>query len=633
MSNQNKTNQMPPQRPPMMGGGPRRGPGMMMGVREKPKSAKKTLLRVLSYIASFKFLFITLIFIVIINTISTLGSNIMVKNVVEALGEYNIDLGIFTVLPDKEKFYTAVFALLILNVAHCVLQYFSSLIGAYLSVKMVRRLRNDLFAKIVKLPISYIDTHAHGDLMSRMTNDVDNVSNAVSQSIVSLVSGVLTITGCLGIMIWYSPLLTLVSLLVLFITLGLSKLMSKYMRPMFGKQQAILGRLNTQTEEMVTGCKTVIAYNHQKSAIVSFNKESEELTRVGIKAQIIGGSMGPVMNFIGNFGYFLVCLFGALFILKGVGNTLLGEPLEVAIVVMFLTTTKQFTRPINEIANLYASILSALAGAERVFGILDEKTEDFSKEEDFDVDTIKGDIDFKHIEFSYVPGKTVLKDFNVDIWSGHKIALVGATGSGKTTIVNLLLRFYDINAGQITIDGQDISKISKKDLRKAISIVLQDPVLFGDTIENNIRYGREDATDEEIDKALEFANCTEFVNHLPEGKKTILTEGATNISQGQRQLLTIARAVIANPKILILDEATSSVDTRTEKHIQDAMTKLMADRTSIIIAHRISTIQDADLIVVLDGGVVVEMGNHNELVELNGVYNRLYQTQFKGLET
>ena len=630
MSNQNKPNQMPPQRPPMMGG--RRGPGMM-GVREKPKSAKKTLLRVFSYLASFKFLFIMLVIIVVVNTASTLGSNVMIKNVVAALGEYNQDLGEFTILPDKEKFLIAIFLLLGLNILHCVLQYFSSLIGAYLSVKMVRRLRNDLFAKMVKLPISYIDSHPHGDLMSRMTNDVDNVSNAISQSIVSLVSGVLTLVGCLGIMIWYSPLLTLVSLMVLLLTLGLSKFMSKYMRPMFGKQQAILGKLNTQTEEMVTGCKTVIAYNHQQQAIESFNNESEELTKVGIKAQIIGGSMGPVMNFIGNFGYFLVCLFGALFILKGVGNTLLGEPLEVAIVVMFLTTTKQFTRPINEIANLYASILSALAGAERVFGILDEKTEDFSKEEDFDVDTIKGNIDFKHIEFRYVPGKTVLKDFNVDIWSGHKIALVGATGSGKTTIVNLLLRFYDINAGQITIDGQDISKISKKDLRKAISIVLQDPVLFGDTIENNIRYGREDATDEEIDKALEFANCTEFVNHLPEGKKTILTEGATNISQGQRQLLTIARAVIANPKILILDEATSSVDTRTEKHIQDAMTKLMADRTSIIIAHRISTIQDADLIVVLDGGVVVEMGNHNELVELNGVYNRLYQTQFKGLET
>jgi ATP-binding cassette subfamily B protein len=300
---------------------------------------------------------------------------------------------------------------------------------------------------------------------------------------------------------------------------------------------------------------------------------------------------------------------------------------------MFLTTTKQFTRPINEIAHLYSSILSALAGAERVFAILDEETEDFSKQEEFDVDSIKGDIDFKHIEFGYVPGKKVLKDFNVDIWSGHKIALVGATGSGKTTIVNLLLRFYDINSGMITIDNQDIYKISKKDLRKAISIVLQDPVLFGDTIENNIRYGRADATDEEVDQALEFANCTEFVNHLPLGKKTVLTEGATNISQGQRQLLTIARAVIANPKILILDEATSSVDTRTEKHIQDAMAKLMAERTSIIIAHRLSTIQDADLIVVLDGGVVVEMGNHEELLAIDGVYNKLYQTQFKGLET
>lgn len=630
----NKSNNRPQQnqRPPMMGGGHRRGHGMM-GVKEKPKAAKQTLLRVFSYIASFKFLFISLIAIVIINTLSTLSSNVMIKNVIASLGEFDADKYIFTVAPDFDSFMFFAILLLALNVLHCVLQYLSSLIGTYLSTKMVRRLRNDLFAKIVKLPISYIDTHSHGDLMSRMTNDVDNVSHAISSSIVSLVSGVLTLLGCLGIMIWYSPLLTLVSFVVLFITLGITRLMGKYMRPMFGKQQAILGKLNSQTEEMVTGCKTVIAYNHQMKAIEDFNKESEELTRVGIKAQIIGGSMGPVMNFISNFGYFLVCLFGALFILKGIGNTLLGKPLDVAIVIMFLTTTKQFTRPINEIANLYSSILSALAGAERVFSILDEEVEDFSKEYDFDVNTIKGDIDFKHIEFAYVPGKTVLKDFNVDIWSGHKIALVGATGSGKTTIVNLLLRFYDINSGQITIDGFDIAKISKKDLRSAISIVLQDPVLFGDTIENNIRYGRSDATDEEIDQALEFANCMEFVKHLPEGKKTVLTEGATNISQGQRQLLTIARAVIANPKILILDEATSSVDTRTEKHIQDAMTKLMADRTSIIIAHRLSTIQDADLIVVLDGGVVVEMGNHNELIAIDGVYNRLYQTQFKGLET
>jgi len=338
------------------------------------------------------------------------------------------------------------------------------------------------------------------------------------------------------------------------------------------------------------------------------------------------------MNFVSNVGYFLVCLCGAIFIINGLGGTLLGEPLTIAIVVMFLTTTKQFTRPITEIAQIYSALVSAVAGGERVFKILDEEEESFEGKQEFDAKNIKGIIDFQHISFGYLPDKPVLKDFNVDVRSGHKIALVGATGSGKTTIVNLLLRFYDINSGKITIDGIDIMDISKRDLRDSISIVLQDPVLFGESVEENIRYGRQDATDEEIDEALEFANCSQFVNRLPEGKKTILSEGASNISQGQRQLLTIARAVLANPKILILDEATSSVDTRTEKKIQDAMVKLMANRTSIIIAHRLSTIQDADLIIVLDDGKVIEMGNHEELLEQKGVYNRLYQTQFQGLE-
>ncbi len=405
------------------------------------------------------------------------------------------------------------------------------------------------------------------------------------------------------------------------------------MRPLFSKQQIELGKINSQTEEMVTGIKTVTAYNKQKSAINEFNKYSDEFTRVGIKAQILGGSMGPVMNFIGNFGYFLVCISGSIFILNGIGNGLMGQTLTISVVIMFLSTNKQFTRPINEIAQLYSSLLTALAGAERVFGILDEKSEDFSSELTFDASKVDGVIDFEHIDFSYLKGRPVLKDFHVDIRKGHKIALVGATGSGKTTIVNLLLRFYDIDAGRILIDGVDIAKISKKELRKTISIVLQDPVLFGDSIENNIRYAKEDATDEEIDEALDLANCLRFVNKLPEGKKTVLAESASNISQGQRQLLTIARAVLADPKILILDEATSSVDTRTEKKIQDAMVKLMDGRTSIIIAHRLSTIQDANLIVVLDKGHVVEMGNHEELLKYKGVYNRLYQTQFKGLDT
>ena len=600
--------------------------------QNKPKNMKQTIKRLFSYIASAKILFVLLIITILLYTGATLYSNILVKDIIGSLGEFNSDTLLFTKMPDPNKFLFYLVVMLITIFVICILQYLSSLLGAYISCIMVRKMRNELFAKVVKLPISYTDSHPHGDLMSRMTNDVDNISQAVSSSISSLISGILTIMGCLFIMVFYSPLLTLVALSTLVLTLIFTAIMSKYMRPLFSKQQKVLGVLNTSTEEMVTGCKTVIAYNRQDHAIKEFNESSNQLTKIGIKAQILSGSMGPVMNFIGNFGYFIVTLCGALFIMKGIGNTLLNEPLTIAIVIMFLSTTKQFTRPINEIAQLYSSLMNAFAGAERVFAILDEKEESFEKKVDFDVNSMKGTIDFEHVNFSYVKGKQVLKDFNIDIRAGHKIALVGATGSGKTTIVNLLLNFYDIDSGEIKIDNINIKDISKKDLRDSISIVLQDPVLFFDTIENNVRYGNENASEEEIDNALKFANCSSFIKQLPEGKHTILNEGATNISQGQRQLLTIARAVLANPKILILDEATSSVDTRTEKKIQNAMDKLMENRTSIIIAHRLSTIQDADLILVLDQGHIVEQGNHRELIEKNGVYNRLYQTQFKGIQ-
>lgn len=606
---------------------------------EKPKNVKKVLSRLMKYIASSKGFFIGLMIAAILLTITNLAANVLIKNVVGALGTYDpdwvehgLDHG-WTVLPVAAAFKNAMIMVLVIYLLHCIFQYLSSLFSAYVSVRTVRNMRNDLFAKIVRLPIRYVDTHAHGDIMSRMTNDVDNISNTISSSITSLISGLLTIIGCLGIMIYYSPLLTLVALITIFLTLLLTGIMSKFMRPLFVKQQSLLGDLNTQTEEMVSGCKTVMAYNHQEAAEQEFNHYSDHLCKVSVKAQILSGSFGPMMNFIGNVGYFLVCFFGAFFILKGWGNTLLGAPLTISIVIMFTNTIKQFNRPINEIAQLYSQILTAMAGAERVFAILDEESEDFSKKIDFDPEKVDGTIDFEHINFSYVPGKPVLKDFSIDVYKGHKIALVGATGSGKTTIVNLLMRFYDVDSGTIKIDGTDIHDISKKDLRDCISIVLQDAVLFSDSIANNVRYGKEDATDAELDEALKMANCYSFVKKLPDQEQTILTEGGANLSQGQRQLLTIARAILANPKILILDEATSSVDTRTEKKIQDAMIKLMENRTSIIIAHRLSTIQDADLIVVLDQGHVVEMGNHEELLKQNGVYNKLYQTQFSGLNT
>lgn len=607
--------------------------GQFSGVKEKPKDLKTSIKRLAAYVALNKKLFIVLLSVVLINTFITLYSNVLVKDVIASLGTIDDNFNFIT-NPDKDLFFLSLVLLAIAHLVHSVLQYLSSLLSAHLSVRTVKKLRNDLFNRIVYLPISYIDSHPHGDIMSRMTNDVDNVSNAISSTITSLVSGIITVLGCFVIMVIYSPLLTLVCLSVLVITLVFTTLMNKYVRPLFSKQQKTLGELNAHTEQMVTGYKTIVAYNHQDEAIIEFNEKSDLFAKQGMLAQICAGSMGPCMNFISNLSYFIVCICGALFIALKIGGPIYDfNGLDVATVIMFLTLTKQFTRPINQIAQLYTGLLNALAGAERVFNILDEEVEDFSGKVKIDMENIEGKIDFSHVKFGYVEEKTVLSDFSVSVRSGHKIALVGATGSGKTTIVNLLLRFYDINSGSIKIDGVDIFDISKEDLRNLISIVLQDPVLFKDTIENNVRYGKLDATDEEIDVALEFANCYSFINKLPLGKQTLLTEGATNISLGQRQLITIARAVLANPKILILDEATSSVDTRTEKNIQDAMVRLMKDRTSIIIAHRLSTIKDADLIVVLDKGMVIEMGNHNELISKKGKYYNLYQTQFKGIET
>ena len=611
-----------------------KGPGSRFGgLKEKPKDLKATIKQLLNYISFSKGLLIALIFVVILTTACTLSTNVFIEKIIASLGEYDVDNNIWEKTPNPQNFLLFVVLLASVYILYCVFSYISSILSAYLVTGMTRKMRNDLFARIVKFPIKYTDTHPHGDIMSRMTNDIDNISMAVSSSITSLVSGILTIIGCLCIMLIYSPLLTAVAMITLVLSISFTALMSKFMRPLFVKQSRILGMLNAQTEEMVTGCKTVIAYNHQSIAEEEFNDYSNELCHTAIKAQIWGGSMGPIMNFVGNFGYFLICIFGALFVTKGIGNGLFGEALSVSVVISFLTLNKQFTRPINEIAHLYSSILTAMAGAERVFTMMNEEVEDFTGTVEFDSTKTTGYIDFRHVGFSYVPGKPVLKDFNIDMYSGHKIALVGATGSGKTTIVNLLLRFYDIDSGQILIDGKDIKDMSKKDLRDCISIVLQDAVLFGDTVENNVKYGKTDATQEEFEEALKMANCYKFVQRLPQKEKTILSEGATNISQGQRQLLTIARAILANPKILILDEATSSVDTRTEKKIQDALLKLMENRTSIIIAHRLSTIQDADLILVLDQGVIVEMGNHEELLQKQGVYNRLYQTQFAGLDT
>ena len=395
------------------------------------------------------------------------------------------------------------------------------------------------------------------------------------------------------------------------------------MRKFYKKRQVILGNLNGTVEEMVTGYKTVVAYNHQNEVKKTFNETSDELTKTGIIAEILGGSMGPVMNVINNIGFVIIAAFGGFFAINNM--------ISIGVISAFIVYAKQFGRPIDEIAQIYGQIQTAIASAERVFDIIDVKSEDKSGSNN--MDSLQGIISFEHVNFSYIKGKTVLSDFNLEVPAGHKVALVGATGSGKTTVVNLLMRFYDIDSGSIKIDGVNIKDIDCENLRKNTAIVLQDTVLFSDTIKNNLKYSNENADDEEVINAAKLSNCHNMIMQMKDGYDTVLSEGGHNISQGQRQLLSIGRAVLASPKILILDEATSSVDTRTEKHIQDAMTKLMKNRTSLIIAHRLSTIQDADLIVVLDNGKIIEKGNHIELLSKKGKYYDLYMTQFAGNAT
>lgn len=416
--------------------------------------------------------------------------------------------------------------------------------------------------------------------------------------------------------------MALISMITIPLTLFASATLSKAMRKYFIRRQQLLGELNGQIEEMVTGYKTVMAYGKEEMACEKFAKTSEEFRKCGIRANVWGGIMGPCHNIINNLNYLIVAAFGGYFTIRGI--------ISVGDIQAIIQYSRQFSQPINQIANQYAEILTAIAGAERVFAILDTPDETDEGTKHMDEDSIKGNIEFKNIHFAYTPDKPVLKNLNLSVKSGQKIAIVGATGSGKTTIVNLLTRFYDIDSGEILLDGVNINDIPKKELRGAIGIVLQDTVLFSDTIAKNIRYGRIEATEEEVCQATAMSKSASFINRLHDGYDTVLTQSGSNLSQGQRQLLAISRAILADPKILILDEATSNVDTRTEMHIQQAMVALMKNRTSLIIAHRLSTIRDADVIVVVKDGRIAEAGNHEELIALQGEYYSLYQNQFSG---
>ena len=607
---------MPPIGPGKKGpGGP--GPHGARLTAEKPKDAKNTLKKLMKYIGKNRYLFNALIGVMLVITLLNLSAPSIQQKAIDFITISGKKLSV-----DFKGLGITLAVLVGVYVLSSLFTYLQGIFSAKLSQFTVKNMRHDLFENLVRLPIKYLDTNRHGDIMSRMTNDVENISTTISQSIASLISGVLTVLGSLVIMLIYSPLLTLISLSTIFLTIFVSGFLTKFMKKYFVRQQILLGKLNGHVEENVVGYKTVVAYSMEKDATEKFEKMSDELKSCAIKAQIFGGIMGPCMNFISNIGFILIAAFGGWFAIKGY--------ITIGTIQAFILYSKQFSRPINEIANQYANIQTAIAGAERIFEVMESEKESDNGRENFEVENVKGNIDFRNIYFSYEKGKQVLNGLNVEVKSGQKIAIVGATGSGKTTIVNLLTRFYDVDKGEITIDGKSIYNIPKDKLRHSIAIVLQDTVLFSGTIEDNIRYGREDATFEEIQRAAGLANADEFIERLPEGYETKLSEGGSNLSQGQRQLLSIARAILADPKILILDEATSNVDTRTEMNIQSAMVALMKNRTSLIIAHRLSTIRDADKIVVINEGKVVESGNHDELIRKKGCYYNLYQTQFAG---
>ncbi len=589
-----------------------RGPRNMGAPVEKPKEGRKALGRLIAYFRPEMkyviFLALTVILGVIANVIAPSMQSTAIDNVVT---------GRFDEIP---RILSLMLMIYLIHGATTLLQGFFS---ARLSQRVIYRLRGELFGKTVSLSIPYLDNHSHGDIMSRMTNDAENVSNIISSSLSSLFSGVLTLIGTVIMMLRYSVPLTLLTCLTVVLSVVVTRIMSNVMRKYYLKRQQLLGRLNGIVEEKVSACKTVTAYNLQESVITEFNEASDELTKTGIIADIIGNAMGPIMNTLNNLSFVIVAAFGAWFALKGM--------ISVGVISAFIIYSKQFSRPINELAQLYGQIQTAVAGAERIFDIMDAESEDKSGDEHFTV--TDGVIEFKNVDFSYVPGKQVIYDFNLKVEAGKKIALVGSTGSGKTTIVNLLMRFYDIDSGSITVDGVNIKDISSDVLRDAVGIVLQDTVLFTDTVRNNLKYADRTISDKKMIEAAEISNCDKVVAVLPDGYDTVLTGAGANLSQGQRQLLTIGRAFLSYPNILILDEATSSVDTRTEQHIQNAMVELMRNRTSLIIAHRLSTIRDADQIVVMEQGHIIETGTHEELLAKGGNYYKLYMTQFEGSAT
>lgn len=506
---------------------------------EKPKESKQTFKRLLQYFVDERKLLIGLLLAVTMGVLCNVYAPKLQSQAIDSITQ-----GAFGVLTQRLGLMLAIYLI------YGLTSLFQSRLSAHLSQRVVKTMRKDLFDKIIDLPIKYVDQHAHGDLMSRMTNDVENISDTISQSLSSLVAGILTIIGTVVMMFSLSWQLTLLSCTTVLLTVLVTKKLAGWMRRFYHQKQILLGRLNAQIEEHVIGYQTVVAYNRQPQIVEDFSLTADALTKTSIRSDILSGLMGPAMNVINNIGFVIIAVCGGYFAIHGM--------ISIGVISAFIVYARQFGRPINELAQIYGQIETALAGAERVFAILDETSE--SSEGSCQVPLSEGRIQFENVDFSYIPEKQVLYDFSLEIRSGHKVALVGATGSGKTTVVNLLMRFYDIDSGRILIDGTDIRDIERDTLRKDIAIVLQDTVLFTDTIRNNLKYSNPSADDEQMRKAARLSYCGKLISQLPRGYDTLLSGSGNNLSQGQRQLLAIGRAFLADPKILILDEATSSIE-------------------------------------------------------------------------
>lgn len=600
-----------------MGGSPHGG----MGTGEKAKNFKGTIKKLMKYLSTYKIGLILVIIFAIGSTIFNIaGPKILGKATTEIftglVGKVSGGMGI-----DFDKVARILISLMCLYLTSAVFSFIQGYIMTGVSQKLTYRLRKEVSEKINRMPMNYFDTRMHGEVLSRVTNDIDTLSQSLNQSATQMITSFTTIIGVLVMMLSISPLMTLVALLILPVSLGLISMIVKRSQKHFKKQQEYLGHVNGQVEEVYSGHNIVKVFNKEEDVIREFDETNDILYQSAWKSQFFSGMMMPIMQFVGNLGYVAVAILG--------GYLAIQKSIQVGDIQSFIQYVRNFTQPITQAAQVANMLQSTAAASERVFEFLEEEEEDQFVENAVSVKGLEGNVEFDHVHFGYSEDKIIINDFSAKAKQGQKIAIVGPTGAGKTTIIKLLMRFYDVNSGAILIDGHNVKDFNRSELRQMFGMVLQDTWLFHGSIKDNIRYGKLDATDEEVVEAAKAAHVHHFVQTLPNGYDMELNEEASNVSQGQKQLLTIARAILADPKILILDEATSSVDTRTEVRIQKAMDNLMRGRTSFVIAHRLSTIRDADLILVMKEGDIVEQGNHEELLRKNGFYAELYNSQFE----